>query len=130
MQHLGHRDRPQENGLLGSIAGGRPQGTTPFCEDGLQYATTITKRIQVANSMNPSMLEARDLSDDQARLGDANVDKRLDLEAVAPEPTVTVRSRGRRGVEIQNWQVPPPEDIEPVTEIRVASVVARVEESS
>ena len=70
----------------------------PFCEYSLQYAATIAKGIQVTDAMKSRVLKARDLSYYQARLGDSNMNEGLDLEAVAPKPTVTLRVWRRCGV--------------------------------
>jgi hypothetical protein len=88
-----------------------------FCEYGLQYTATITKGVQITDSMESRVLKAWDLSDYQSRLGDADVDERLDFEAVAPKLTVTLRAWRRCGVQAENRQVAPPEDIEPITQI-------------
>ena len=64
MHRLGCHGRQQTDEWLDSLDGRLAPGRVPFCEDGLHHATTITKRIQVANSMKSRVLEAWDLSDD------------------------------------------------------------------
>lgn len=64
MHHLGRHARQQADEWLYSPDGGLAPGVAPFREDGLQDTTAITKGIQVANSMNSSVLEAWNLSDD------------------------------------------------------------------
>jgi hypothetical protein len=110
------------DGRVGRLADGwsasrRAPRPSPFYEDGLQYAPTITERVQIADSMDSRVLEAGNLSDDQACLGDANMDKGLDLKAVTPESSVAVRPRGRVGVQAQRWRMLPPEDVESITQI-------------
>jgi hypothetical protein len=67
--------------------------------------------------VEPWVLEARDFGHDKPRLGDTNVDERLDLEAVAPECLFLTRLSGRSRVQSQDRQMPPPEYVEAITKI-------------
>jgi hypothetical protein len=67
-------------------------GPATFGNDSPQHTTTIAERVKVTNSVNSSVLKAWDLSDDEPCLGDADMNERLDLKAVAPKPPVTGRS--------------------------------------
>src|SRR5215831_8079056 len=103
-------------------------GAPPLGKDGAHHAEAIAAGAQVTDAMNPRMLEARNLGDGEPRPGDAYMNEGLNLKPVAPEPSVIPGRRRRRGIQAQNWHVLPPEDIESVTEIRIAPVEARVEE--
>ena len=76
----------------------RALSVPPFRQDGVQYSTAVTKRVEVADPVESRVLVTRDLGDDQPCLGDTNMDECLDLEAVAPKPTVALRIRRRCGV--------------------------------
>ena len=64
MHHRGGHARQQADEWLDSPGGRLAPRTAPFCDDGLQYATTITKGVQVTHSVNSRVLEAWDLNDD------------------------------------------------------------------
>ena len=59
-----------------------------FGENGSEYSGTITERTNIARPVDPLVLKARDLGDNQPGLGNTDMDKSLDFESVAPQPTV------------------------------------------
>ena len=66
-------------GAFGASVAGRLGG------DGAQHPLSVGEGAQVALAVDPAKFEAGHLGDRQARLGDANRDEGLDLEAVAPD---------------------------------------------
>src|ERR1019366_6756623 len=76
--------------------------------------------------MESRVLEAGDLCDDEPGFRDPNVDERLNLKAVTPQPSVAVGRRRRCGIQANKGRVPPPEGVEPVAEIRIVPAVAHI----
>ena len=64
-------------------------GAAAFGQDGRQHAKAIAEGVQVAHPVDPGMLETWNFSDAESFLRYPHMDQRLDLEAVAPQPTVT-----------------------------------------
>jgi hypothetical protein len=86
-------------------------------QDDAQYPEAIAESVQVAHPVEPGMLEARNLRDEESTLRNPHMDQRLDLEAVAPQPPVAPARRRRGGVEVQYRDVLPPEHVEAVAEV-------------
>ena len=63
-------------------------GATSFGQDGREHAEPVTEGVQVAHPVDPGMFETRDLNDLEPCLRYPQVDQRLYLEAVAPQPPV------------------------------------------
>jgi hypothetical protein len=55
-----------------------------------EHPEPVGERVEVAHAVQPVPLEAGHLSHPQTRLGDPDVDERLDLESVAPQPPLLV----------------------------------------
>ena len=87
MVHSGGRVKGQENGRP-SGGNGEPSAAS-FCQNRPQHTAAIPKCIQVADTMQSRIFEARYLSNSQPCFGDANMDEGLDFEAIAPKPRVT-----------------------------------------
>ena len=88
-----------------------------FDHDGRQHAKAVAEGVQVAHPVDPGVLETRNLSDTEPFFGHPHMDQRLDLEAVAPQPPVTLTRRRRGDVEIQYRNVLLPEHVESVAEV-------------
>src|SRR5258708_25226887 len=83
--------------------------------------------MEVANPVNPAVLEARDLSNNEVRHGHPDVDQRLDLKAVAPELPAVSHGRRRRGIKTEERNNSSPEDVEAVTQVGIAGAVTAVD---
>src|ERR1700694_3837 len=87
----------------------------PFAEDRSQDAPAVTEGLEIAVAVDPVQLEARDLGHPQPRLGGAEVDQRLDFEAV--------------DVGVQLRQAAAPEGGVPVGEVAVVRAVQQIRET-
>src|SRR5579863_8036453 len=90
-----------------------------FGENRPQHAQTVAERGEIAGAVDTGMLETGHLDDGEACHGDAYGDQRLDLEAVTPQPFRAVPGRRRGRIQPKHGQVPPPEDVEAVAQIRI-----------
>jgi hypothetical protein len=63
-------------------------GAPAFGQDGRQHSKAIAEGVQVARPVDPGMFETRNFSDTESFRRYPHMDKRLDLETVAPQPPV------------------------------------------
>ena len=63
-------------------------GAAAFDQDGRQHAKAIAEGVQIAHPVDPGMLETWNFNDAESFLRHPHMDERLDLEAVAPQPSV------------------------------------------
>jgi hypothetical protein len=107
----------------GSCARQTTTGTAPakgaptFDQDGGQHAKAIAEGVQVAHPVDPGMLETWNFSYAEPFSRYPHMDQRLDLEAVAPQPSVAPRCWRRGDVEVQYRDVLLPEHVESVAEV-------------
>ena len=84
----------------------------------------VAEGVQVGGAVQPVVLEAGHLGDRQAGRGRAEVEQRLDLEAVAPDGALA----GGVGDEAEDREVPGPEGVVAVAEVREAGAEHRVDD--
>ena len=84
-----------------------------FPQDHFEYPPAVFGGTEVADTVDAGVLVAGDLGNDKAGCGGADVDQRLDLEAVAVKPPIAFERRWRSGVEAENWDVLPPNTLKP-----------------
>jgi hypothetical protein len=102
-------------------------GAAVLDQDGRDHAKAVAEGVQVAHPVDPGMLEAGDFCDGKSFLRDPHMYQRLDLETIAPQPSVALACRRRGGVEVQHRNVLLPEHVVSVAEVRVAGSVAEVD---
>jgi hypothetical protein len=59
-------------------------GDESLVEDGPEHAKTIAERTQVADSVDPGTLEARNFDNRKIGRCDTDVNQRFDLKAISP----------------------------------------------
>src|SRR6185437_10661151 len=106
----------------GRLAGAAAQA---FARDGPQHAKAVADGVEVAFAVQARALEARHLGHAQAGPGHADVDDRLDLEAVAP---LQARAGYRAALQVERRQAVPPERVVAVAQVTEPGAVERVGE--
>src|SRR5579859_3034805 len=79
--------------------------------------------------MNSGMFEARNLMDRQFRHGDADVDQRLDLEAIAPEITSVILRQDSLCIEPEDGKMLLPENVEAIAQICIPGPAKQIHQA-
>src|SRR5487761_740172 len=81
-------DRHGSGALDSTMVSATAAGAKAFDQDGPQHAQPVTEGVQIAHPVDPGMLETWNLDDLESCLRYPHMDQCLDLEAVAPQPSV------------------------------------------